>query len=418
MSGSVIPDLVPSPQPGVADEFSVLGIPVPEGGIQLKQTPQDEAAGPPGSTSLSSTVSLPADSNKNISLTVIALIAVVFALDWAQSFFISLLIGVLLSYTLSPMVVWLHKKLKLPRLVGSTIVMLTLIAGLCAAAYGLRGEVQSIIDELPVAAKKISRGIASMQTNRSNMQVMQKAANTVERATSGITPSSSQGTMHVIVDSPPFRIGDLLWAGSLGVFGFLAQAAMVIFLAYFLLLAGDTFKRKLVKLAGPTMARRKITVQILDEINYSIQRYMFMLLITNTLVGLISWGIFQWLGLQNAGAWAVAAGFLHVIPYFGTLLTAVITGLAAFIQFNSIAMAVIVAAASIGIAVVVGVFITTWMIGRIANMNAAAVFISLLFWTWLWGVWGILLSVPIIVIIKVVSQHVEQLHPLAELLTE
>jgi len=297
-------------------------------------------------------------------------------------------------------------------------VMLTLIAGLCAAAYGLRGEVQSIIDELPVAAKKISRGIASMQTNRSNMQVMQKAANTVERATSGITPSSSQGTMHVIVDSPPFRIGDLLWAGSLGVFGFLAQAAMVIFLAYFLLLAGDTFKRKLVKLAGPTMARRKITVQILDEINYSIQRYMFMLLITNTLVGLMSWGIFQWLGLQNAGAWAVAAGFLHVIPYFGTLLTAVITGLAAFIQFNSIAMAIIVAASSIGIAVVVGVFITTWMIGRIANMNAAAVFISLLFWTWLWGVWGILLSVPIIVIIKVVSQHVEQLHPLAELLTE
>ena len=187
---------------------------------------------------------------------------------------------------------------------------------------------------------------------------------------------------------------------------------------YFLLLAGDTFKRKLVKLAGPTMARRKITVQILDEINYSIQRYMFMLLITNTLVGLMSWGIFQWLGLQNAGAWAVAAGFLHVIPYFGTLLTAVITGLAAFIQFNSIAMAIIVAAASIGIAVVVGVFITTWMIGRIANMNAAAVFISLLFWTWLWGVWGILLSVPIIVIIKVVSQHVEQLHPLAELLTE
>jgi len=407
----------------MADDFSILGIPVPESSKPLNErhngdAPDDSNAIGLHSDASSSTVSLPAESNKNISLTVIALIAVVFALDWAQSFFISLLIGVLLSYTLSPIVVWLHKKLKLPRLVGSTIVMLTLIAGLSAAAYGLRGEVQSIIDELPVAAKKISRGIASMQNNRSNMQVMQKAANTVERATSGIAPSSGQGAMHVIVDSPPFRIGDLLWAGSLGVFGFLAQAAMVIFLAYFLLLAGDTFKRKLVKLAGPTMARRKITVQILDEINYSIQRYMFMLLITNTLVGLMSWGVFHWLGLQNSGAWAVASGFLHVIPYFGTLLTAVVTGLAAFIQFNSIAMAIIVAAASIGIAVVVGVFITTWMIGRIANMNAAAVFISLLFWTWLWGVWGILLSVPIIVIIKVVSQHVEQLHPLAELLTE
>ena len=71
---------------------------------------------------------------------------------------------------------------------------------------------------------------------------------------------------------------------------------------------------------------------------------------------------------------------------------------------------------SLAIAIAVGMFVTTWMTGRIAHMNAAAVFISLLFWGWLWGVWGMLLSIPIIVIIKVVSQHVEQLHPIAELL--
>jgi len=51
-----------------------------------------------------------------------------------------------------------------------------------------------------------------------------------------------------------------------------------------------------------------------------------------------------------------------------------------------------------------------------ARMNTAAVFISLLFWTWLWGIWGMLLSIPIIVIVKVVSHHIEGLHPLAELL--
>jgi predicted PurR-regulated permease PerM len=68
------------------------------------------------------------------------------------------------------------------------------------------------------------------------------------------------------------------------------------------------------------------------------------------------------------------------------------------------------------IATLVGTFVTTWMTGRIAHMNAAAVFISLLFWGWLWGVWGLLLSIPIIVIVKVVSQHVKQLHAMAELL--
>ena len=70
------------------------------------------------------------------------------------------------------------------------------------------------------------------------------------------------------------------------------------------------------------------------------------------------------------------------------------------------------------IATLIGTFVTTWMTGRIAKMNTAAVFISLLFWGWLWGVWGMLLSIPIVVIIKVVFQQVEPQHPVAELLGE
>ena len=115
-------------------------------------------------------------------------------------------------------------------------------------------------------------------------------------------------------------------------------------------------------------------------------------------------------------ALAAAAGMLHIVPYLGPAVTAAATGMAAFMQFDSFAMALLVAGASLALATVVGTFVTTWMTGRIANMNAAAVFISLLFWGWLWGVWGMLLSIPIIFIVKVVSQHMEQLHPLAELL--
>jgi predicted PurR-regulated permease PerM len=90
--------------------------------------------------------------------------------------------------------------------------------------------------------------------------------------------------------------------------------------------------------------------------------------------------------------------------------------MAAFMQFHSLPMALLVAGSALAIATLVGTFVTTWMTGRIAHLNPAAVFISLLFWGWLWGVWGMLLSIPIIVIVKVVSQHVEQLHPMAELL--
>jgi predicted PurR-regulated permease PerM len=191
---------------------------------------------------------------------------------------------------------------------------------------------------------------------------------------------------------------------------------MVLFLVFFLLLGGDRFKRKLVHLTGPSLSNKKITVNILDDINGSIQKYMLMLLTTNLLVAFLTWIAFRWIGLENAGAWAAAAGILHLVPYLGPGVTAAATGMAALMQFDSIPTALLVAASSLAIATVVGTFVATWMIGRIAGMNSAAIFIGLLFWGFLWGVWGMLLSIPIIVIVKVVSQHVERLHPVAELL--
>ena len=354
---------------------------------------------------------------RGLALSIIATIALIYALDWAQSFVISLLLGILLAYTLNAPVEWLGK-IRIPRAVGATVVMAIVIWGILFGAYSLRGQIQSIIAQLPEAASKLSAEMSRIQKDpASNIQKMQNAATVVEKATSTVTGAQpTQRTTHVVIDSSPFKVGDFLWAGSKGVLGFIGQAMMVFFLTYFLLLSGDTFKRKLVRLAGPSLSRKKITVHILDDINNSIQNYMFLLLLTNALVGLLTWGALSWLGLENAGAWAVAAALLHLIPYFGPLVTAIVTGMAAFLQFNSLLMAASVGGISLVVATFVGIPVTTWLTGRIAQMNATAVFISLLFWTWLWGIWGMLLSIPIIVIIKVVSQHIEELHPMAELL--
>jgi predicted PurR-regulated permease PerM len=294
------------------------------------------------------------------------------------------------------------------------------IGGLVLGTYSLRGQVQTIVEQLPEAATKFAAGLERMRISQiGNMQKMQSAATEVEKAATqvaGGTVAPRQPATHVIVDKPTFKVGNFLWENSMGAIGAMGQAAMVVFLVFFLLLGGDTFKRKLVRLTGPSLSKRKITVHILDDINSSIQKYMLMLLTTNLLVALLSWIAFHWIGLENAGAWAAAAGLLHIVPYLGPAVTAIATGMAAFMQFESFAMALLVSGASLAIAMVVGTFVTTWMVGRIAHMNSAAVFISLLFWGWLWGVWGLLLSIPIIVIAKVVSQHVEQLHPMAELL--
>jgi len=358
---------------------------------------------------------------RGLALAVLAVLAVVAALEWAQTFFISLLLGILIAYTLNPPVVWLER-IRIPRGVATIVVMLGVMGALAFGAWSLRGQMQTIVEQLPAAASKFATGLARLRTSQVGaMQKMQSAATEVAKATAeaaGGPAVAKQPATRVVIEQPPFKLGDFLWTGSKGAVGALGQAIMVLFLTFFLLVGGDTFKRKLVRLTGPSLSNKKITVQILDDINDSIQKYMFMMLATNVLVGLLVWFAFAWIGLENAGAWAVAAGFLHVIPYLGPGVTAAATGMAAFMQFDSFPMALLVAGVSMAIATVVGTFVTTWMTGRIAKMNAAAVFISLLFWGWLWGIWGMLLSIPIIVIIKVVSQHVEQLQPVAELLGE
>ena len=356
---------------------------------------------------------------RGLALTTLALLATIVALEWAQVFVVSLLMGIVLAYMLNPLVAGLER-VRVPRALATVVVMTSLMAAVVFGVYSLRDQAEAIVAQLPEAANKLSAGIARLsQGQRGTLQKMQSAAATVEKATAqatGAPVAPRTSTTHTATDAPSFKLSDMIWMGSKGALGAAMQAATVAFLTFFLLLSGNMFKRKLVRLTGPTLSHKKITVAILDDINASIQKYLFMMLLTNALVGVLAWGAFAWIGLENAGAWAVVAGLLHLVPYLGPGVTGVAVGMAAFLQFDSVPMALLAGGASLAIATLVGTFVTTWMTGRIAGMNAAAIFIALLFWGWLWGVWGMLLSIPIVVIVKVVSQHVEQLEPVAELL--
>jgi len=358
-------------------------------------------------------------SGRDKALFILAAIAVVFALKWAQSFFVTLLLGILFAYTLNRLVVWLEL-IRIPRAAGTSIVMVGVLCAIALGTNSLSGQIQTILDQVPEAVNKLSIGVAKMRRGEtSTMQKMQTAASEIEKATSeatGLAPPPKQRVTRVVIDPPGFKLGSFLLANSMSAGALIGQATMVFFLTFFFLLSGDIYKRKLVRLAGPSLSHRKITVRILEDINDSIQNYMFMLLVTNLLVALLTWITLSWFGLENAGAWAVAAGLLHLIPYLGSVVTAVVIGMAAFVQFDTLSMMLLMGGTSLVIATVVGYFVTTWMTGRSAKMNTAAVFVSLLFWAWLWGVWGMLLSIPIIVIVKVVAQHVEHFSPVAELL--
>jgi len=357
-----------------------------------------------------------------LALTILATIAFVFALQWAKDFFIPLVLGILVSYTLNPVVVWLER-MKVPRVLGTSLVMIGLIGGSGAIATSVYVEAQTMMDEVPFAAYKLSSAYKRLDNGElSTLDKLRSAADTLTRVTKpeAETPvdPAQPAPPAVVVAPPDFNLNDWLWAGSVSAAAFMGQMTMVLFMVFFALLSGNTFKRKLVRLTGPSLSNKKITVQILDDINTSIQKYMLMLLVTNTLLGIFTWLALWAIGMDNPASWGVVAGLLHIIPYFGPLIAAVAIGLAAFLQFDSLSMMLLAAAITLGVASIVGMLVTTWMTGRIAKMNATAVFVALLFGAWLWGVWGMLLCVPTIMVVKVISQHIEELETIAELLGE
>jgi predicted PurR-regulated permease PerM len=365
------------------------------------------------------TVNLPADS-RSLAEVIVAVVATIFALYWAQRFFIPLFLGIILAYTLNPLVTWMER-IKIPRLVGTTMVMMTLLLGVALGTLSLGGQVERILDQVPDAAAKLAVTLKDMAAQPNTVLKVQAAAREIEQATnqaaSGATAAQKPPT-RVVIEEPKFKLLNWLWTGSLGIFGIIGETAMMLILVVFLLLSGDTFKRKLMRISGPSLSKRKITAAILDDIDRSIQNYMLTLLMANVLLGVLTWLAFRLVGLDNAGAWAVAAGVLHFIPYLGPALTAVATGMAAFMQFESLSMAMLVAASSLIIAMLVGMVLVTWMCGKISNMNTTAVFVALLFWGWLWGIWGLLFAIPITGMVKVFSERVEDLRPVAELLSD
>lgn len=382
--------------------------------------PSDARSGPP-------TIDIPDTPPSTWALRIIAILALLYCLKWAADFLIPLLFGILLSYTLSPIVSWMER-FGLHRAVGAGLVTLALIASAGMLANTIYREARVVVDELPLATWKVRNALARLDDGEASMyEKLHAAAESLKQALPAPAPPPEDGAApengNAPVTPPPppkpaFDLSEWLLAGSMTAAAFAGQLTVVLFIVFFALASGNTFKRKLVKLTGPSLSQKKITVQILDDINGSIQKYMFMLLITNVALGLTSWAAFHAVGLHNAGTWAIATGLLHVIPYFGTLLAATGTGAAAFLQFESFSMMAALIAINLVIASIVGTLVATWMTGRIAKMNPMAVFVALLFGAWLWGIWGMLLCVPIVVAVKVIAEHVEDIQPLAELLGE
>ena len=355
----------------------------------------------------------------NVAAGILAVIALVAALYVARGFFIPLLIGILASYALRPVVDWL-KAVYVPRFIGAALVLAALSGSLLWVAVAVSGQAATMLEQLPYAVRQLRYHLVEARTSTPTvLDNVQEAAQELQAAAAAASVTKTTPAPKLTVareQEIPTWLRDYVLGQSGLVLSVAAQAPIVLLLTYFLLASGEHFRRKLVQLVGPSLSRKKDAVRILEGISQQIQRYLLANLVANTLVGVGTWLAFLALGMEQAGAWGVTAGILHFIPYLGPVLTAVASGVVAFVQFGSPLTALAVAGVSILVAGAIGFGFMTWLQSRFAHVSAAVLFIALLFFGWLWGVWGLLLGAPLVAITKVVCDRVDALKPMGDLL--
>jgi len=351
---------------------------------------------------------------------ILAVIAVVGALYLARAFFVPLLIGILASYALRP-IVDLLKSWRIPPAGGAALVLAALIAVTTWAAMSWGDDAAALIEKLPEAARKVRHQVSDARRDQraTSLQQIQEAATELQGAA-----SAAAGEKKAARSAPPANrpaetttwLQDYAIAQTALLVNVVAQAPIVALLVYFLLAAGEHFRRKLVQSVGPSLTAKKDAVRILDEIDSQIQRYLLATVACNVLIALGTWLAFKVMGVEHAGAWGVAAGILHFIPYLGPGIFAVASGAGGFMQFGTATGALAVAGASLLVATAIGSLVMTWVQSRVARVNAAVLFIALLFFGWLWGAWGLLLGAPLLAICKVICDRVEPLKPVGDLI--
>jgi predicted PurR-regulated permease PerM len=356
---------------------------------------------------------------RSTSLAVLAVFAGVYMLRWASAVFIPVLLGLMLSYALSPIVNGLQRW-RIPRALGAALLLIGIVGGTGTLLYSLSDDATALIESLPDAAQKLRLSLrGSRQAPSGTIENVQKAAAELERAAEeGAAPAapSPRGVTRVQVERPQFNIKDYLWTGTLGLVALMGQTAVVFLIAYFLLASGDSFRRKMVRLAGPRMSQKRITLEALDEITGQIQRYLLVQLATSVIVGVATWLAFAWIGMQHAAVWGVVAAVTNLIPYLGAAIIGAGSALFGFMQFGTLELALLVGGSSFAIHGIVGNLLTPWLTSRAGRMSPVTVFIGVLAWGWLWGLPGLLLGVPILMAVKAVCDRVDDLKPVGELL--
>jgi predicted PurR-regulated permease PerM len=351
-------------------------------------------------------------------LRVLAAAAIIGLLYFGRPVLVPVVLSVFLFYALDPVVDRLQGW-RLPRALAAVLTVLAVVGSVAAGALALWPQFETVVTRVPQAVRQLrtaARSARSADNPASALRKVQEAAKAIDQATAESTdaPPLPPGTVRVEV-AETWRVSDALWTGGMGIVGLAGQAVSVLFLTIFLLVENDSFKRKLVR-RMESIGSKRVTVQILNEVAQQIERFLWVQALTSAGVAVVTGLGLWWMGVENPAVWGVFAGLMNLVPFFGPLIVTVVVGAVAFLQFGSPGQAGLVAGMTLVVTTLEGNFVTPHLLSRTASLNLVAIFVSITFWSWVWGVAGMLLAVPILMAAKVVCDRVEGGEDVAEFL--
>ena len=293
------------------------------------------------------------------------------------------------------------RKLGVSNGIGAALVVFGTLGILVAGVVLLAGPTADWVEKAPKTLVQVQTRVRRM------LRPFQETAQKVEQA----TESSVKG-------EPPtvqIKVPGLMQRVSGSTTSILATTITVVFLTYFLLAMLPVFRTKLADLIGTRSGARNME-QVLTEIEVQMSRYMLLNTLTSAGVGLATWGFLAVVGLPNSLLWGVVAFFLNFIPYAGALVTVAVVGVAALATFDDTGRVLLMVRGCVVINMLEGNLVTPHLMGKHLPLNPVAIFVSLLYWGWVWGPAGTLLAVPITVMLQVIFSRVERLRPVAVLL--
>jgi predicted PurR-regulated permease PerM len=322
--------------------------------------------------------------SKPVSVSIIGIFVILLigALYFARGFFLPVMLALLVTLTFSPMVRYLRRH-GVPSVVSAVLLVIAMFGAFGGAAAYLSDPVSQVIADAPIIAQRMEERFAPL---REPLRKMMSASAQLEELA-----DASGATVEKVTVAQP---GLAAWAAdTLG--GLSTTLGATLVLVVFLLSSGDLFLHKLVRVL-PSFSIKKLSVRVVHDIEFEVSRYLLTITAINIGFGAVIALSMAVLGMPNALLWGAAATALNFIPYVGAAIGTCATLIAALITYGSFGPALLPPAAYLLFHTLESAFVTPLVVGKRLELNVVVIFISLAFWSWMWGIVGALIAVPIL----------------------